>query len=172
MDDDELNRYTFESEGYQKKDWLPLLSKFDEHDKLTPHHDVNAEVGELLFHPDNNTGEQIIYYMEDGGPGGFHLEYSPRRRTEEGQMLWGTVEFQTAEFKEEILKDPYRDIFEEHATDYMEPTDNILSLAEIEVPENYDEKTWEETIEASVQMIEDSRRLQNSIKDAIEEFEP
>ena len=162
---------TFESEGYDKEDWLPVFEPFDEHDRffLDGYPTITHE--EYLLSEENETGAQVIYYVPEG-PGGLWVEYSPIRRRDDGEMLWGTIEFGGV-FENSYVAEKHEQILQTHATAYTMPTSNFQEdLGEISVPEGFDEDELYATVQACEDIIDDAQRLQEELKEETQNFQP
>lgn len=185
---------SFAKSDYNIEDWIPVIEPFDNHPRLEPrspfhnHRDqikgstdvfsqdildkLNDRELDRLDNPEQNHELELFYTVEDVS-GEIEAWCSTEYR-QEGNMLEGLLTFETringlpiAEKQEQLV--------EENNTPYlrtnpdMEPGDHV-TLAYIEVPENYEPSTLQETVQATVDIYDEVHRLEKALEKTTREY--
>lgn len=167
--DNESDIPTLNSEDYDWRDWLPVLRAFEEEETLKRRTE-SADLERLLSHEENTTGSDFIYEIQDTG-GEFQLEYSPGRRSRDGEMLWGTLTY-NGDFDGKPLHETHQQIATAHASGYLETVNGYTDLAEITVPETYESEQLEEAIQAGIAIAQDAEDLEDQLRETNNDYEP
>lgn len=160
---------TFDSEGYSWREWLPVLRAFENHENLQRTSGTVC-LEQFLSQQENRTGSDLVYEIKSTG-GEFQLEYSPFRRTEKGQMLWGTLSF-NGDLDGEILSETRQQVVSAGAIGYLEPVNGYTDLAEITIPGSYDQDQLVKSIQAGIAVATDVEELETQVKETIRDYEP
>lgn len=162
---------TFDAAGYDPADWIPVFEPLEEHDALRPHHWPTIDIDRVLFDPDNATGGEELYYVEDGGPGAVWLAYAPGRRKRDREMVDGVIQF-AADIRGDPVTDAYHRIATDHATPYLTPAAGDDQLAHVSLPEGYDQALWADSVDSAVAMLHEARGLQTALAETATTYTP
>lgn len=166
------SQQTIEDHGYQTEDWQPVFQPLENAKTLE-----DKNVPELLEQDTRNIGGheqpvaeggQFTYHSEDG-VATFELRWGPRY-LEEGQIAHGSLDLH-GEIDGQPVRDLYEEIVEEHGTDYIESVNDTDGLAAtIDLPENYDQQEWQQTVNAVDTIIEEANEVQTQLHNTLENY--
>ena len=187
-----------EAEGdYSDEDWIPLISNFDNNDDLK--YDGQFESGEDLIRslaeeeinvedPDNtlrsmnerggfDTMEDYpsgqIFYEEAKTGAEVLLKYNPPK--DHDGFAEGHLKFH-AGVKGPAIGRTWAQMVEENGTEYMTvPAGSGGGVGDtvcwLHIPENYDQRKLDDTIDAVVDLARNVERLDNELVGTVEDFE-
>lgn len=186
---------SFAESDYDIEDWIPVVEPFDEHPRLEargPFHNHRNQIkgktdtltqdildyfsnGELdrLKNPEQNYQLEVFYNIENIS-GEFAAWFSPEIR-QEGNMLEGDLIFET-DIDGPPVAEGRKQIVEEYRKPYLQANEDLgvgenVTLANIQVPENYDPDTLKETVQAIVNIYDEAQRLEDTLAETIREYE-
>jgi hypothetical protein len=175
---DEYDYYTLRDVGYSRDDWIPVFQVLEDYPDMS-----NQAIREKLTRetPKNDrrdaprfvSGGEVFYDLENSD-GRISLYFGPGRVKNE-TMVEGLVLFHP-DIKGDVINEKYGEIVETHSAPYLTPdigVDHvgIDSLATIEMPTNYDQHDWEDTVDTAISMISKAQGLQSELHDTTVNYE-
>lgn len=186
---------SFAESDYDIEDWIPVVEPFDEHPRLEargPFENHRNQIkgntnrfaqdkldyfsdGELerLKNPEQNYQLEVFYNIENVS-GEVSAWFSPEIR-QEGNMLEGDLIFET-DIDGPPVAEGQKRIIEEYRTPYLQTNEDLgveenVTLAFVQVPENYDPDTLKGTVQAIVNIYDEAQRLEDTLAETITEYE-
>lgn len=186
---------SFAESDYNIEDWIPIAEKFDENPRLESigafeNHadtirghvdsistDILSEVdnGELeqLENPDQSNELELFYNLSDTS--GEVATWCSTSARAEGNMLEGELTYPSS-ITGLPIAETQKTIVEEHSTPYIQTNEDLgvednVRLASLRVPENYDPETLEDTVQAIVNIYDETERLDDTVTEAVENYE-
>jgi len=186
---------SFAESDYDIEDWIPVAETFDEHSRVQPRgafeNHADAIRGDVDSLPDDISGElddrdleqienpEQLYEMEmfydvADTSGEINTWYSPSKR-QEGDILEGILTF-AADVEGRPVSQVHQKIVEEYSTPYLQANKDTgvegnATLASIQIPENYNPETLEDTIQAIVNIYDEAERFDDTITETVENYE-
>ena len=186
---------SFAESDYDIEDWIPIADSFDEHPRLEPRgafenhadtirgdvdslsRDLLSEVDEReldqLENPDQSHEMELFYNVSDTS-GEVATWYSPSARAE-GNMLEGVLTYPSGVTGLPVAE-VQKTIVDEYSTPYIQTNEDLgveddVTLASLRVPENYDPETLEDTVQAIVNIYDETARFDDTVTEAVENYE-
>lgn len=141
---------------------------FENHPKLRRKTNNPESLDEIVSNWESR-GTTLVYEVRNT-KGELQLEASPIRVEEENELIGGSVSF-VGLASGDFIKKHQQKIAKKHCTSYVVPSDGFPDLAKFQIPVDFDYNKFERAVEHSIDMIEDAERLQDYIRNAIDDFE-
>lgn len=170
---DESNITTVEDVGYTKEDWIPVFQPVETLDILENKHVPDRLTQDTFIDHGHersySNGGQIVYTMAPGA-GSLDFEFGPSL-VEEGLMVRGGVNF-SGPIQGDPVDQVYETVVDNHPAPYLEPRTGEILRARLELPEDYDQAAWEDTLTAAAGILQDAQHLQDTLLDTVDAYEP
>jgi hypothetical protein len=168
---DPVSKVTFESEGYEVRDWTDPLGRFYmlQNAEVKIPEEMNTK--EYFEHQENQSGSTITVELFNG-LGFINLDYSPYLRTQKDTLFVGSVSL-----SENLLGSNLNEldtIFEDYTSsqiefsgcDYIESSDfsqDLPEIAYLKIPEGYNESDLAKSTDAAQSVIEIINEIMNNV---------